>query len=87
VARAEKIINTLPSFKRADVLVVTDGQDSFDATDAAIAARFEKAGIRKHGVAIGHTPAKGGWLLSFCDDAISVDDLTASTGEIVHAIS
>jgi uncharacterized protein with von Willebrand factor type A (vWA) domain len=87
VARAEKIIATLPTFKRADVLVVTDGQDSFDSTDQAIRDRFEKAGIRKHGIAIGHTPTPDGWLLKFCDDAISVDDLTEVTGDIVRAVS
>jgi uncharacterized protein with von Willebrand factor type A (vWA) domain len=87
VARAEKIISTLPNFKRADVLVVTDGHCAYDAAAEAIKTRFEKAGIRKHGIAIGHTPTQGGWLLSFCDDAISVNDLTEATGDIVRAIS
>jgi Mg-chelatase subunit ChlD len=87
VARAEKIIGSLPSFKRADVLVVTDGQSSYGSDAEAIRERFEKAGIRKHGIAIGHVPAPGGWLLKFCDDAISVKDLTEATGDIVRAIS
>jgi uncharacterized protein with von Willebrand factor type A (vWA) domain len=88
VERAEKLINTQPAFKRADVLVVTDGEDRTwsDITDG-VRERFEKAGVRRHGIAIGHTPKEGGWLLKFCDDAISVKDLTEATGDIVRAIS
>lgn len=87
VKRAEKIIGTLPGFKRADVLVVTDGQSPWTDEAGQIRQRFELAGVRRHGIAIGHTPAEDGWLLKFCDDAISVNDLTEATGDIVRAIS
>lgn len=87
VERADKVITKLPAFKRADVLIVTDGQSHYDAKAEQLREKFEKAGIRKHGIAIGHTPTQGGWLLKFCDDAISVNDLTEATGDIVRAIS
>lgn len=87
VVRAEQIVGTLPSFKRADVLIVTDGQSPWATEADGVRERFEAAGVRKHGIAIGHTPQPGGWLLKFCDDAISVTDLTEATGDIVRAIS
>lgn len=85
--RAEQIINKLPTFKRADVLVVTDGHDHFTAESAQLRDRFEKAGVRRHGIAIEHVPTDDGFLMQFCDDAISVDDLTEATGDIVRAVS
>jgi uncharacterized protein with von Willebrand factor type A (vWA) domain len=87
VLRAEQIINSQPDFKRADVLVVTDGQSTYGPDAEQLRLRFEKTGVRRHGIAIGHTPSEGGYLLRFCDDAISVDDLTEATGDIVAAIS
>jgi uncharacterized protein with von Willebrand factor type A (vWA) domain len=88
VARAEKVINSAPAFKLADVVVITDGEDhSWSAVTDGIRERFEKAGVRRHGIAIGHTPEPGGWLLKFCDDALSVNDLTEATGDLVRATS
>jgi len=85
--RAEQIINKLPTFKRADVLIVTDGHDDFTPESAQLRDRFEKAGVRRHGIAIEHAPTADGFLMQFCDDAISVDDLTDATGDIVRAVS
>jgi uncharacterized protein with von Willebrand factor type A (vWA) domain len=84
--RAEKLIGK-PTFKRADILVVTDGHDNFTEASQALRDRFEAAGVRRHGVAIDHEPQQNGFLLRFCDDAISVDDLTKATGDIVRAVS
>lgn len=87
VARAEHYITRAPKFKRADVLIVTDGQSGWTEQAAQIRERLRKAGVRSHGVAIAHEPAPGGWLLNFCDDAISVRALTEATGDIVRAVS
>lgn len=87
VARAEHYITKAPAFKKADVLVVTDGESRWSAQAGLIRDRFRKTGVRSHGIAIGHTPVQGGWLLNFCDDAISVAQLTEATGDIVRAVS
>lgn len=86
-AKAAHYIKSAPTFKRADVLIVTDGHDSWTARAGQIRDGFQKAGVRSHGIAIGHTPTEGGWLLNFCDDAISVAALTEATGDIVRAVS
>jgi Mg-chelatase subunit ChlD len=87
VERAEHYTTKAPVFRRADVLIVTDGQSGWTAVAGQVRDRFQKAGVRSHGIAIGHTPAEGGWLLNFCDDAISVAALTEATGDIVRAVA
>jgi uncharacterized protein with von Willebrand factor type A (vWA) domain len=87
VVRAQHYIERSPTFKKADLLVVTDGQSAFGTQAATIRDGFRAKGVRSHGIAIGHRPMEGGWLLQFCDDAISVQALTEATGDIVRAIS
>lgn len=88
VKRAQHFIDNAPAFKKADVVVITDGQDSFsEVTDGRIRDHFREKGVRSHGIAIGRSAAANTWLMSFCDDAISVADLTEATGDIVAAVA
>jgi uncharacterized protein with von Willebrand factor type A (vWA) domain len=85
--RAKHFIDRSPTFKRADVMVVTDGEVGFTPEAAAVRDHFQKIGVRSHGIAIAHEPEPDKWLLQFCDDAISVKQLTEATGDIVRAVS
>jgi uncharacterized protein with von Willebrand factor type A (vWA) domain len=87
VRKAKEYVDKAPTFKKADVVVITDGQDSYGAEDARISEHFREKGVRTHGIAIGAAAANNAWLMSFCDDAISVKDLTEATGDLVRAVA
>lgn len=80
------VTKSLP-FKKADVLVVTDGQVSYRPEAERVRVAMEKLGVRRTGIAIAHEPSEGGWLLSFCGTAIGVNHLTEATADIVRAVA
>jgi uncharacterized protein with von Willebrand factor type A (vWA) domain len=87
VRKAKEYVDRAPAFRKADVVVITDGQDSFGADDRRISEHFREKGVRTHGIAIGSAAANNAWLMAFCDDAISVKDLTEATGDLVRAVA
>lgn len=76
--RAKKIFDTHPSFKTADVIVITDGSDYCQEDDMELKAYFNGRGVRLMGVVIGmeNTP----YTDTVCDEAVSVYDLAAPSG-------
>jgi uncharacterized protein with von Willebrand factor type A (vWA) domain len=87
VQRARHYTDRAAPFKKADVLVATDGQVAFAPAAAEVRDHFAKTGVRTKGIAIAHTPDPTGWLLQFCGAAIGVNQLTEATADIVRAVS
>jgi uncharacterized protein with von Willebrand factor type A (vWA) domain len=80
------VIHTKPKFKTADLIVITDGQDKFEAEDERLRNEFESLGIRRHGVAIGMDAEDNRFLLRLCGDqaVVSAFDLAGSNDAIDH---
>lgn len=53
IVRAAQIIETHPAFDKADIVLVSDGDDTFDADDIAIKEALAERGVQIHGVAVG----------------------------------
>lgn len=85
VSKAKAMIEKKPVFKKADVVVITDGGSGFGDRDAQVKAWFAEKGVRSHGVSIG-----GGdhneYLHQFCDDYVTSDDMLAASGAIAKAV-
>lgn len=86
VQRAEEFINGRPEFTRADIVVITDGEDHFEEEDEEMRDRLRAQGVRFHGVAIGHTPAQGGYLTQLCDTLVGAHEL-ADPGRATDALA
>jgi uncharacterized protein with von Willebrand factor type A (vWA) domain len=89
VESARDLINQVPEFKTADIVVMTDGQDGFVEDDAALRDELVAKGVRLHGVAIGM--ATNSYLRELCgDDVVAAWDLAGSndaTSHLAEAIS
>lgn len=82
--RAEEFINGRPEFTRADVIVITDGEDNFEDVDRDRRDRMSDQGVRFHGVAIGHTPGLAGYLTQLCDTLIGANELSSPSEATNH---
>lgn len=73
---AEETINQRPEFKKADIVLITDGSDTLAEDDLLLRERLRSKGVRMHGVTVGmpNTP----YTDEMCDTTISVADLTAT---------
>lgn len=73
---AEQTINTKPEFKKADIVLITDGSDYLGDDDLELRERLRAKGVRLHGITVGmpETP----YTNEMCDTTCSVADLTAS---------
>jgi uncharacterized protein with von Willebrand factor type A (vWA) domain len=87
VQKARHYTDRAAPFKKADVLVATDGQVGFAPAAAEVRDHFARTGVRTKGIAIAHTPDPSGWLMQFCGAAIGVNQLTEATADIVRAVS
>lgn len=86
--RAKEICDKHPSFKSADVVLITDGSDYMDEDDLELKRYFNERGVRLQGIVIGmdSTP----YTSTICDDEASVYDLTGSndaTDKIVTGLT
>lgn len=87
VQRAEDIINQKATFKKGDLVIVTDGGDYFnDEVDGKISNRLREKGIRSHGIAIGQELTEGHYLTQFCDDAVGATDILQAAGNIAAVV-
>lgn len=82
--RAREFIDTRPAFTRADIVVITDGEDNFEQDDEELRDTLREQGVRFHGVAIGHTPHAGGYLPQLCDTLVRADELADPSGTTDH---
>lgn len=87
--RAEEILNRVPEFERADIVLLTDGEDQFRSDDEAVRERLKERGVRIHGVLV-HGATTTDYTRQMCDHEISIADLTApsdATTTLAQAVS
>jgi uncharacterized protein with von Willebrand factor type A (vWA) domain len=71
VAETESI-----TFNKADLVLISDGEDRFQDDDQALRDTLSNRGIRVHGVMIGAAPTK--YQNEMCDTLVSAYDLTGA---------
>ena len=67
VQRAKDIMDRVHEFKKADIVIVGDGQASFGTEDKMLRDSLEAKGVRFHGVGIGGTFA---YLADYCGENV-----------------
>lgn len=70
---AKRIIDTVPAFDKADIIVISDGQDRFQAADRDLVAELDAMGVRIHGISIqcpGHS-----YLSQACEYVVDIEDM------------
>ncbi len=73
---ADEYITAAPKFNRADIIIVSDGNDDYTQTSEKLHDRFEELGVRIHGVQIGTSVRS--YLAKMCEHAVSAYDLTGA---------
>jgi uncharacterized protein with von Willebrand factor type A (vWA) domain len=67
-----KVMSTVPEFKKADLVLVSDGQASFSDEDRRVRDRLTEMGVRTHGISLG---GDYGYVREFAGDlAVSIHD-------------
>lgn len=79
---AKELIDTVPEFKQADIVLATDGHDRWHDDDDELHAEFVARGVRIHGVAIGME--SNAWLERMCESVVSAWDLAGSNEATDH---
>lgn len=75
LAEADKIMSSVPEFRKADVVKITDGEAKFDGEDKRLRDRMMERGVRFHGVGVGNQIRQGsGYLNHLTDDVVHVQD-------------
>lgn len=77
---AADFINTRPEFRKADIVLITDGHCSYGDEDETIRQALAAKGVRIHGVSIGMNADDNAYLQQMCDDTVSAYDM-AGTNE------
>lgn len=70
---AVRIVREVPEFKTADVVLVGDGQDRYEAEDQALVHELRDLGVRIHGISIG-CPGNA-YMAQACEHVIEIEDL------------
>lgn len=82
VADAKEMIDTVPEFKTADIVIATDGADTLGEDDTELRDELVARGVRLHGVAIGME--SNDWLEEMCESVVSAWDLAGSNEATTH---
>jgi len=88
VLKAKELIDTVPAFTTADIVICTDGHDHYRDDDEKLRVELVGRGIRLHGVAIGMESNE--YLEKMCETVVSAWDLAGSneaTNHLAEAIS
>lgn len=88
MARAADIVESVPEFKRADVVLLTDGADRWGSDDPPIRERLKALGVRIHGVLV-HGASTTDYTRQMCDHEIGVAELSApseATTKLAQAV-
>lgn len=73
---AKALMDTEAPFHAADILIVTDGEDTLTDEDRELAAELRSMGVRIHGIVIGIAPTA--YMIEVCDHTTRVDELLGS---------
>lgn len=76
MAEALRIIEDVPEFRTADIILIGDGQDTFTARDQAIRHACVEKGVRIHGISI--MCPNNRYMEQMCETVVDVMDLAGS---------
>lgn len=82
VKKAKELIDMVPEFKTADIVLMTDGIDHFQADDQELRDELRALGVRLHGVAIGMK--SNAYLEEMCEDVVAAWDLAGTNDATTH---
>jgi uncharacterized protein with von Willebrand factor type A (vWA) domain len=82
MAKAAEIIWTVPAFNKADMVILTDGNDRLGDDDRTLRDELHAAGVRIHGVSVGKP--SNAWLEAICDTTISAYDMAQPSDATSH---
>lgn len=88
---AKDFIWERPEFRKADVVLVTDGGDHWqEGRDDEMRREFVEKGVRIHGISIGFDGSNNAYLQNMCDSIVSATDLAGpneATSHLAEAIT
>lgn len=73
---AVRLTETDTKYTKADVVLISDGEDSYQADDTRLRDELTARGVRLHGVMIADTPSR--YLREMCSTLVSAYDLTGA---------
>lgn len=82
VESAKELIDIVPEFKTADIVLATDGYDHYAEDDEELRKELTNRGVRVHGVAIGMESNE--YLERMCESVVSAWDLAGSNDATDH---
>ena len=82
VLKAKELIDLVPEFKTADIVLMTDGQDHYQDDDEALRGELLALGVRLHGVAIGSQTNH--YLEQMCESVVPAWDLAGANDATTH---
>lgn len=82
---AQDFINTRPEFRKADIVLITDGYDHWNEDrDGVLKRELNDKGVRIHGVAIGMRANENEYLQLMCDSTVSAFDMSGTNEATTH---
>jgi uncharacterized protein with von Willebrand factor type A (vWA) domain len=82
VMKAKELIDMVPAFKTADIVLLTDGQDYYQEDDEELRKELLALGVRVHGVAIGMRTNE--YLEEMCEEVVPAWDLAGANDATTH---
>jgi uncharacterized protein with von Willebrand factor type A (vWA) domain len=81
----KEFIDTRPEFRKADIVLITDGGDYFnEGRDDVMRDELRAKGVRIHGVSIGFDAKSNAYLQNMCDTVVSAYDVAGSNEATTH---
>lgn len=84
IESSKELVDQVPAFKSADIVVITDGHDGFGPEDTALRDELRNRGVRLHGVAVGMPAEQNAYLQEICESVVSAYDLGGSNDATKH---
>lgn len=89
VARGVEVMKAAPEFKKADLVLVGDGESSFGPEDERLRDQLTELGVRLFGIGVG---GSFNYLAQYCEHVVDVHDMdltdpNAATAELATAIT
>jgi uncharacterized protein with von Willebrand factor type A (vWA) domain len=84
IESSKELVDQVPAFKSADIVVITDGHDGFGPEDFALRDELRNRGVRLHGVAVGMPAEQNQYLQEICETVVAAHDLGGSNDATQH---
>jgi uncharacterized protein with von Willebrand factor type A (vWA) domain len=82
---ALRIVKEQPEFKTADVVLIADGDDTFQAGDKQVCDELRDLGVRIHGINVGSK--NNPYLTAACDDVVHIVDLANDEENVLDSLA